>query len=144
MKSGMLALALACAGLAAADKDKDGKDKPKSPFERWEKAIAAMEKADKDRPPPEGGIFFCGSSSIVRWDLKKSFPNLPVANRGFGGSQIADSTHFAPRIILPYKPKTIVFYAGDNDLASGKSPEAARDDFVAFAKAVHGKLPRTK
>ena len=50
---------------------------------------------------PNGiSIFFCGSSSIVGWDLVKSFPDLPVSKRGFGGSQIADSTHFAPRIIL--------------------------------------------
>jgi lysophospholipase L1-like esterase len=120
------------------------KDKPKSPFERWEKTIAAMEKADKAKPPREGGIFFCGSSSIVKWDLAKSFPDLPVVKRGFGGSQIADSTHFASRSILPYKPATIVFYAGDNDVASGKTPETVRDDFVAFAKVVHEKLPKTK
>ena len=85
--------------LIAADKDKE-----KSPFERCEKTIAAMEKLDKQKPPKEGAIFFCGSSSIVKWDLEKSFPDLPVVKRGFGGSQIADSTHFAPRI------KTFMLY----------------------------------
>jgi lysophospholipase L1-like esterase len=140
MKIRLLALAVAGCVLIAADKDKE---KEKSPFERWEKTIAAMEKLDKQKPPKEGAIFFCGSSSIVKWDLEKSFPDLPVVKRGFGGSQIADSTHFAPRIILPYKPATIVFYAGDNDVASGKSPQAVRDDFVAFAKVVHEKLPKT-
>lgn len=119
-------------------------DKAKSPFARWEKAIAAMEKADKEKPPPEGAVFFCGSSSMVRWDLKKSFPKLPVVNRGFGGSQVADSTHFAGRIILPHKPAVIVFYAGDNDIAAGKSAEKVRDDFKAFVKAVHDKLPRAR
>jgi lysophospholipase L1-like esterase len=118
--------------------------KEKSSFDRWEKAITAMEKRDHARPPAAGGIFFCGSSTIVRWDLAKSFPKLPVVNRGFGGSQIADSTHFAPRIILPYRPATIVFYAGDNDLASGKSPEKVLAAFRAFAAAVHEKLPGTR
>ncbi len=116
----------------------------KSPFDRWEKAITAMEKRDKKTPPAEGGIFFCGSSTMVRWDLARSFAGLPVVNRGFGGSQIADSTHFAGRIILPYKPATIVLYAGDNDLAAGKSPETVRDDFRAFVKIVHDKLPKTR
>lgn len=143
MKMRLLALAALALGLVAADEDKE-KEKPKSPFERWEKAIAAMEKRDKEKPPKEGGIFFCGSSSIVRWDLAKSFPDLPVSNRGFGGSQIPDSTHFAPRIVLPYKPATIVFYAGDNDINGGKTPEKVRDDFMAFVKVVHEKLPKTK
>lgn len=134
-------LALVCAGFAAAQ-EKD-KDKAKSPSERWEKSIAAIEKADKARPPAKGGVFFCGSSSIVRWDLKKSFPDLPAYNRGFGGSQIADSTHFAPRLVLPYEPRAVVFYAGDNDLAGGKEPEKVRDDFMAFAKVVHDALPKT-
>lgn len=126
--------------------DEKGKDnpKPKSPFARWEKSIAAMEKRDQAKPPKPGAVFFCGSSSIVRWDLAKSFPKLSVVNRGFGGSQIADSTHFAPRIILPYKPATILLYAGDNDIASGKTPEKVRDDFLAFVKVIQEKLPKTR
>lgn len=121
----------------------DEKEKPKS-YDRWEKTIAAMEKRDKDAPPKEGGIYFCGSSSIVNWDLAKSFPGLPVVKRGFGGSQIDDSTHFAPRIILPYKPATIVFYAGDNDIASGKKPAKVHEDFRAFVAAIHKELPKTR
>lgn len=116
----------------------------KSPFARWEKAIAAIEKRDKANPPSEHTIFFCGSSSIVGWNLTRSFPDLKVSNRGFGGSQIADSTHFAPRIIHPSRPATIVFYAGDNDIASGKSPEKVRADFQGFVKVVHDRLPKTR
>ena len=91
-------------------------------FAKWEKEIAAFEAADQKQPPPKGGIVFVGSSSIRLWDVKKSFPGLPVINRGFGGSQIEDSTHFAERIVFPYEPCAVVFYAGDNDIASGKSP----------------------
>jgi lysophospholipase L1-like esterase len=119
------------------------KAKDKSPS-RWEKAITAIEKRDKAKPPPPGAIFFCGSSSIVKWDLAKYFPMENVFNRGFGGSVIADSTHFAPRIILPYKPAAIVFYAGDNDIGAGKSAETVLADFSAFVKVVHDKLPKTK
>ena len=61
------------AALAGADEKK-----AKSPFDRWEKAIRAMEKGDKINPPPKGAVFFCGSSSIVRWDLARSFPGLKV------------------------------------------------------------------
>jgi len=76
--------------------------------------------------------------------VKKSFPDLPVINRGFGGSQVADSVAFAERIVLPYQPKVIVFYAGDNDIASGKSPEQVATDFGLFTAKVHKALPETR
>ena len=68
---------------------------------------------------------FLGSSSIRFWDLERwfpasRFPGLRATNRGFGGSQIADSLHYLDRIVWPHRPSTIVFYAGDNDIAAGK------------------------
>ncbi|MCX7423669.1 MAG: GDSL-type esterase/lipase family protein [Planctomycetia bacterium] len=113
-------------------------------FVKWEKEIAAFEAADQKQPPPKGGIVFVGSSSIRLWDVKKSFPGLPVINRGFGGSQIEDSTHFAERIIFPYEPTAIVFYAGDNDIASGKTAETVSSDFEKFLSKVRGKLSETQ
>src|SRR5258708_5206619 len=138
-----LCLCLVLTG-ATATLAQPAKDKDKSPFGRWEKTIAAMENRDKAKPPTEGAIFFCGSSSIVKWNLPKYFPGQNVVNRGLRRSVIADSTHFAPRIILPYKPATIVFYAGDNDIGRGNSPETVLADFRAFVKVVHDKLPKTK
>ena len=67
--------------------------------DRWEKEIASMTAKDATNPPPKGGIVFVGSSSIRLWDLKKWFPDLPVINRGFGGSQLADSVRYADRIV---------------------------------------------
>lgn len=110
-------------------------------FAKWEKAIAAFEDADRANPPPKNGVVFVGSSSIRLWDVKNSFPDLPVINRGFGGSQIEDSAHFAERIVVPYAPRVIVFYAGDNDIASGKTPERVEADFQQFVKNVRAKLP---
>jgi lysophospholipase L1-like esterase len=113
-------------------------------FSRWESAIAAFEKQDAEKPPPKNGIVFAGSSSIRFWNLPKSFPDLPVVNRGFGGSTIPDCTHFAARTVLRHEPRLVVFYAGDNDLALGHSPERVADDFKAFVRAVHEKLPKTR
>ena len=74
-------------------------------FARWEKDIATFEAADAVNPPPSNALLFVGSSTIVRWStLARDFPNQPVINRGFGGNEISDSTHFADRIIFPYKP----------------------------------------
>ncbi len=111
---------------------------------RWESKIRQFEAQDREQPPPKGGILFVGSSSIVGWDLERHFPDLPVINRGFGGSQIADSIHFAPRIVLPYEPRTVVLYAGDNDIAAGKTPQQVLADFRRFVEIVHADLPKTK
>ena len=112
---------------------------------RWEKYIARFEAADKKQMPHPDGILFIGSSSIRMWKtLEQDFPGLPVINRGFGGSQIADSNHFARRIVHPYKPRQIVFYAGDNDVAAGKSPEKVLTDFQQFVKTVRAKLPKAR
>ena len=111
-------------------------------FEKWEKEIAAYEQADRTSPPPKGGLLFIGSSTIRLWKtLASDFPQHQVINRGFGGSQIADSTHFAERIIFPYAPQMILLRAGGNDIHAGKSPELVFSDFRAFVMKVREKLP---
>ena len=100
---------------------------------RWEAEIKKFEDADARLAPQKGAVLFAGSSSIRRWEsLEKDFPKLKVINRGFGGSQIEDSTYYADRIIAPCLPRMVVLYAGDNDLAAGKSPEQVFADYKAF------------
>ncbi|UZK65761.1 SGNH/GDSL hydrolase family protein [Sphingomonas sp. M1-B02] len=107
--------------------------------------IRAFAEADALQMPAKGGILFVGSSSIRMWEgLAQDFPGLPVLNRGFGGSTIAESIHYADRIILPYAPRTIVFYAGDNDIAGGRSAEQVLGDFQTLVGFVHAWLPRTR
>lgn len=110
---------------------------------RWEKAIRSFEEWDSKNSFPPNAVLFIGSSSIRLWATHKCFPEFPVINRGFGGSQISDVNYFAHRIVLPYKPKVIVFYAGDNDIAAQKSPQCVFDDFRTFANLVHKYLPKT-
>ncbi len=118
-------------------------EKPQGPS-RWESAIQKFEEQDRRMPPAKGGILFVGSSSIRFWDLEKHFPELEPLNRGFGGSQVADTVHFADRIVLPYEPRVIVMYAGDNDIAAGKTPCEVHDEFQTFVGLVHEKLPATR
>ena len=113
-------------------------------FAKWEPQIAAIEKRLKESPPETGGVFFAGSSSIRLWDLKKSFPEEQYVNVGFGGSQIRDCTHFVPRLISTHRPATIVLYAGDNDVAAGRTAEHVLADFKAYCRAVHGDLPKCR
>ncbi len=114
-------------------------------FAKWEKEIAAFEAHDAEDPPEKGGIVFVGSSSIKLWKtLAADFPQHRVLNRGFGGSEIADSVHFADRIVIPYAPRMVVLYAGGNDIHKGKSPEVVFADLRAFFEKVRAALPEAE
>ena len=113
--------------------------------EKWTAAIDKFTQADAANPPPQNAVVFVGSSSIVKWtSLEKDFPGVKVINRGFGGSELADSAYYADRIVTPYKPRTVVLYAGDNDLNAGKTPETVLADFKTFVGKIHAALPQTR
>lgn len=143
MKSvALMAAAVLClmAGFAAHGAEKGAP----AGVSKWEKEISAFERADATNPPPKGAILFIGSSTIRMWKtLKQDFPHHAAINRGFGGSQIADATAFAPRIVFPYAPKSIYLRAGGNDLWAGKSVDQVYADFQSFVAAVQSKLPET-
>ncbi len=127
----LLGLALAATAVAAPDK--------------WAKDIDKFTQADAAHPPPRDAVLFIGSSSIVKWtSLAQDFPHQQVINRGFGGSALADSVFYLDRIAIPYHPRIVVVYAGDNDLWAGKSPEAVAADFTAFCTKIHAALPQTR
>jgi lysophospholipase L1-like esterase len=116
-----------------------------SPGNKWEREITKFEESDRQNPPPKDAVIFIGSSSIRLWQsLKEDFPGVKVINRGFGGSEIPDSTFYVTRIVTPYRPKMVVLYAGDNDLANGKTPKQVFEDYKAFVERIHQNLPTTK
>jgi lysophospholipase L1-like esterase len=110
---------------------------------RFEAEIAAFEAYDHKNAPPQDPILFVGSSTVRLWQTADAFPGLPVINRGFGGSMIDDVNHYADRIVFKYKPRIIVFYSGDNDLAAGRSADRVFNDFTSFVTSVHERLPNT-
>lgn len=123
--------------------------KPPAPLvgaaQRFEDEIASFEAADKLSSPSKGSVLFVGSSSIRVWpNLKADFPNIDVLQRGFGGSTLDEVDHYAPRIVLPYCPRLIVLYAGDNDLAEGRTPEQILADFKTFVGLVRRPMPKTR
>lgn len=110
----------------------------------WAREIAAFVADDGARPFAPGGTVFVGSSSIRLWDLAAAFPGRRLLNRGFGGTQILDSVRHVDRLVLRHKPATVVFYAGDNDLSAGRTPDQVLADFEAFVARVHAALPATR
>jgi len=125
LKIGLLLLLCAATSVAQAQQYAREKD--------WEKEINALLEIDKKQTPPPNAVLFTGSSSIRMWtSLRTDFPTIAVINRGFGGSHLEDLVFFAPKIVLPYKPRKIVIYSGENDIEIGQSAENVLADFKAF------------
>jgi lysophospholipase L1-like esterase len=113
--------------------------------DRFEPEIRKFEAADQLKPPPSGSTVFVGSSSIRRWQtLGNDFSGVPVLNRGFGGSEASDVLRYLDRAVLRYRPSRVVLYAGDNDLARGKSPAQIVSDFRSIAERIHRELPNAQ
>jgi len=110
---------------------------------RFAKDVASFAAWDSKNAVPADPILFVGSSSIRMWRTHESFPDLPAINRGFGGSHISDVIHFSDRIVFPYAPRLIVFYAGDNDVAGGKKAARVFQDYRRFVHLVHNDSPDT-
>jgi hypothetical protein len=110
---------------------------------RFEEAIRKFESSDSLKFPPQNAIVCVGSSSMRGWHntIHEDLAPLSVIPRGFGGSNMNDALYFTDRIILVYKPRAVVIYEGDNDIAQGISPDTITVKFKEFVKKVHQKLP---
>lgn len=111
---------------------------------RYEKEVLAFEALDRTSPPPKGEIVFVGSSTIVSWDPARYFPDLKIINRGLWGSALIDTVRFVNRIVIPYAPRLVVVYAGDNEIDAGYTSEDVAIQFERLIKAVHSELPQTR
>src|SRR5712671_2760427 len=102
-------LAAAVSALLIVTSPLPAQQRPAPDPDRWEPAIQKFEEADKLTPPAKGGIVFYGASSIVRWNLDESFPDLKgtTVNRGFGGSDMSDAARYASRVVLPRAPRVV-------------------------------------
>ncbi|NOX90551.1 MAG: hypothetical protein GXO77_16220 [Calditrichaeota bacterium] len=103
---------------------------------RFEKEINSFVQYDKKNSFPSEAVLFVGSSSIRMWRTHDDFPEYPVINRGFGGAHISDVLYYYNEVIKKYNPAIIVFYAGDNDIAAGKSVKQVFNDYQALIKKI--------
>jgi lysophospholipase L1-like esterase len=129
-----LVLLLAClfVPVALIGRQKEpSNQKPQGP-DKWEADVAKLEATTRAEAPQPGSVLFLGSSTIRLWKLSDSFDGIPTINHGFGGSHVADSIYYFDRLVRSFQPKVIVFYAGDNDIKDGKSPQQVHDDVAAF------------
>ena len=90
-------------------------------------------------------IVLYGSSTFKDWNnahLDLSLNNL--SNLGFGGSTLVSCRTYFNRIVVPYNPDTMIFYAGDNDIGSGTTANELLNEFMLFTSEVNEKIPHTR
>lgn len=139
----LLFIVLAAAAALAQDQNND-KEYPDP--ERFEEAIREFEMADEEEMPPKKAIVCIGSSSMRGWHegIYDDLAPLTIIPRGFGGSNMNDALYYADRIVLPYKPRAVVLYEGDNDIAQGIAADKILQTFRAFVDKIHAEYPKTR
>ena len=102
--------------------------------------------SEAESPPPAEAIVAVGSSSIRRWHERIAADLAPLAiiARGFGGSTMADARHFLEELVLRHRPRAVLLYEGDNDVALGLKPEQILAQFDAIDAAMRERLPETR
>jgi hypothetical protein len=112
----------------------------------FDNEIRDFKHADSVKVPPKNGILFIGSSSIRKWtDLEQRFRAQPIIRRGVGGctlEQLVD--YYTPYILFPYHPKKIFIYAGENDIAAGKSGDFVAKEFAKLWAMLSSRLPEAE
>ena len=114
--------------------------------ERYASAIEKFLAADAEQFPPAGAVLCIGSSSMLGWHstIEEDFAPLTVIPRGFGGSTMYDVLYYADKIVLPYEPRAILIYEGENDISAGVLPETILEVFNTFVDLVHTEFPETR
>jgi lysophospholipase L1-like esterase len=112
---------------------------------RFADQIKAMLDGDRAAPPPQNAILFIGSSIFRQWaGLKEQMAPLPVFNRAFGGSRTWEVLHYLDQIVLPYRPRIIVYYTGSNDVNAGQPAQAIVARTMEFMTRAHAALPAAR
>ncbi len=110
----------------------------------YEQEVRAMEQQLRESPPPAGQVVFYGSSSMRMWEsLGDDFRDVGVLNLAFGGSTLAACVRFFERLVLPCNPRSIVCYAGENDLGDGYMPEEVVESFRKLLVKIDSHFPTT-
>ncbi len=118
----------------------DGQSQTKPAF--WDD-IQTIKQYDKIYRPPQSPILFTGSSSIRIWDnMAEMFKGYQVLNRGVGGAVLSDLNRYVEDIILPYKPKQLILYIGENDIPVAPNGDSVFAGFLRLYQHIRSFLPQ--
>lgn len=108
--------------------------------------IKAFRTQDSIQKPQDGMILFIGSSSFRLWKTaQQDFQNTNIVNRAFGGATLEDLIYWQNDVVLKYKPKKILIYCGENDIASSEkvTPEIVFERYKTLHTSLRKQFPET-
>jgi len=99
----------------------------------WAYTIGGFALEDEVIGERHGAIVATGSSSMRLWDhrIRADLAPLTIISRGFGGSNMNDVLHYLDQIVLKHRPRAVMIYEGDNDVAQNVPVEKILDTFEA-------------
>jgi hypothetical protein len=144
MRFYLCALVFACLPMSAVNAAAEAAPYP-DPL-RFAADILAFTTRDQNAPPSSGAVLCLGSSSLRFWheEMGEDLQPLTLIPRGFGGSTMLDVLYYSYRIVVPYRPRAILLYEGDNDLEAGVSPARFLATVQQFLEILHASLPETR
>lgn len=132
VKSSYRMLILTLVALALSGRPVVGQRLQERPF--WPE-IQAFLKQDRAQGLEPCRTLFVGSSSIRLWmSLESDLPARNIIRRGFGGAHLTHVVRYFDLLIERHRPSQIVLYAGENDIASGRSPANVLTDLKSLLK----------
>lgn len=118
---------------------------PRGQHIRFQKEVVTMIEDASANPLPQEGIVFVGSSIFRLWEtLEQDMAPLPVLNQAVSGSRTWEVLHHAGQLVLPHKPRIVVYYCGSNDINAGEEAAGIAERFRLFAQLVRERLPDTR
>ncbi len=133
-----LAAALLCSTVASPFIDAQPDSKA------WNDAKSRFTNIEQSSPVDEGVLLFTGSSSIAMWrTLARDISPLPYMNRAISGTTLEEWAINARSSISGYDPAAVIIYAGDNDIAKGRSAEQVLESFKRFTTELRKDIPMT-
>lgn len=108
----------------------------------FESDVRALEfqlnrKEYKNRP-----VAFYGSSTIRLWqEVNSAFNDKDALNLGFGGATLEACVYYFERLILPHQPRSLVLYAGDNDIGNAYSSNKVVELYIELLQKIDLHLP---
>ncbi|PZX48918.1 GDSL-type esterase/lipase family protein [Algoriphagus chordae] len=90
----------------------------------------------------KGSAVFTGSSSVRMWkNLQEQFPNTPIINSAFGGSQADQLLMHLDKTVLRFEPAKVFIYEGDNDINAGQEVSLIMKNLDELTSKIHAKYP---
>lgn len=114
--------------------------------DRWQRVLDSFAEDDAAVRPPPGAVVATGSSSIRLWHntIGSDLAPLTIVAKGFGGSVLNDVLCHVDTLVNQYRPRAVLLYEGDNDIACGTTPESLLDTFRAVVDKIHAADPRVR